>query len=103
MDTAGMASEEAERHGYSRREYALAVDALTRETTPDFVRLSQRERMTSAVLVALAAERANGWVIEVCRTCNAIAVYPFCEHRPASYDPKAVPWTRYVDVVEVEA
>jgi hypothetical protein len=59
MDTDGMASDEVQRHGYSRREYALAVEALTRETTPDFVRLSQRERMTSAVLVALATERAT--------------------------------------------
>jgi hypothetical protein len=57
--TGGMASEEARRHGYTQREYALAVNALTQETTPDFVRLSQRERMTSAVLVALAAERGK--------------------------------------------
>jgi hypothetical protein len=26
----------------------------------------------------------RSWVIDVCRTCDRLAVWPFCEHRPTS-------------------
>jgi hypothetical protein len=37
-----------------------------------------------------------GWVIDVCRTCGALATYPFaCGHRP---EQGTEPWTYPVSV-----
>ena len=39
----------------------------------------------------------RSWIIPVCRTCERLAVWPFCEHRPDYYVPPETPlW--YEDV-----
>jgi hypothetical protein len=36
----------------------------------------------------------RAYIIDVCRTCGAHAVYPFaCGHRPKDFDPQREPWT----------
>lgn len=38
--------------------------------------------------------RRRSYVIDVCMTCGAHAVWPFaCGHRPWGYDPQREPWT----------
>jgi hypothetical protein len=42
------------------------------------------------------------WVVEVCRSCDRLAQWPFCSHRPQGLDAVgAAPWTETVRVREV--
>lgn len=47
------------------------------------------------------AERRT-WYIDVCKTCDRLAQWPFCEHRPerASLEPGAPKWYETIRVRE---
>ena len=59
---------------------------------------------------AVSPMTARSWVIEVCATCDRLAVWPYCEHgrlyrlnpwRPLVTPPRA-DWTKTVVVVPEE-
>ncbi len=49
---------------------------------------------------------ARSWVIEVCATCDRLAVWPFCEHKAKFFASEIFEgpptWTRTVVVVPEE-
>jgi hypothetical protein len=47
------------------------------------------------------AIRSRVWTIEVCRSCDRLAQWPFCEHRPARAALDDARWTELVTVKEV--
>lgn len=53
---------------------------------------------SATAVEAMAARRV--WLIDVCRTCNRLAQWPFCEHRPAHFAPDTPRWYETVRVRE---
>lgn len=43
--------------------------------------------------------RRRSWSIDVCRTCDRVATWPFCEHRNQPPPPGATSWLTSITVV----
>lgn len=45
----------------------------------------------------------GGWVVDVCATCGRLACWPFCEHRPTTYQGQRYdPWCVGVRVAPID-
>jgi hypothetical protein len=49
--------------------------------------------------MSTATQPRRDWTIQVCRTCDRLAMWPFCEHRDERRPADAPSWCVSIDVI----